>query len=78
MVVVFTWATTTCRTEGIDSVHLKMLDGAIRKLGEVDIPGLKRNRILLGVLDSKGYRITMDGGTLRVARGALVVINGTR
>ena len=39
---------------------------------------LKKNLISLGVLDASGYRIILEGGNLKVARGALVTIIGSR
>ena len=42
------------------------------------VPDLKKNLIFLGVWDASVYRIILKGGNLKVARGALVVIKGTR
>ena len=39
---------------------------------------LKKNLISLGVLDASGYHIILEGGNLKVARGALVAIKGTK
>ena len=56
-----------------------MFDGVIRKLNDVRyVPRLKKNLISLGILDVSGYRIILKGGNLKVARGALVAIKGTR
>ena len=69
----------TCKMTGIGSVQIKMFDGIIRKLNDVRyVPNLKKNLISLGVLDASGYRIILEGGNLKVARGALVAIKGTR
>ena len=38
------------------------------------IPDLKRNLILFGTLDSKGYKYTSEGGALKLSKGALVVM----
>ena len=54
-----------------------MFDGVVRKLNDVKyVPDLKKNLISLGVLDANGYRIILEEGNLRVARGALVAIRG--
>ncbi|KAI5312942.1 hypothetical protein L3X38_042116 [Prunus dulcis] len=52
-----------------------MHDGTIRELSDVRyVPDMKKNLILLGVLESKGLKITMEGGILKVVHGALVVM----
>ena len=69
----------TCKMMGIGLVQIKMFDGVIRKLNDVRyVPDLKKNFISLGILDASGYRIILEGGNLKVARGALVAIKGTR
>ena len=69
----------TCKMMGINSVRIKMFDGVVRKLNDVRyVPDLKKNLIFLDVLDANGYRIILEGGNLKVARGALVAIKGTR
>ena len=78
-VVVFMGNDSTCKMTGIGSVQIKMFDGVIRKLNDVrHVPNLKKNFIFLGVLDVSGYRITLEGGNLKIACGALVAIEGTR
>ena len=62
----------------IGSVQIKMFDGVIRKLNDVRyVPDLKKNLISLGILDASGYHIILEGGNLKVARGALVAIKRT-
>ena len=62
---------------GISTVRIKMHDGVKRELQQVRyIPALKRNLILLGILDSKGYEYKAPGGVLKVTRGCLVVMKG--
>ena len=69
----------TCQTKGIGTVRLKMHDGTIRRLTDVRyVPDLKKNLISLGVLDSSGYKVTMEGGVLKVVRGAFLAMKGTR
>ncbi|GMP51093.1 hypothetical protein CsSME_00017460 [Camellia sinensis var. sinensis] len=68
-----------CQTKGIGTIKLKIHDGTIRILEDVRyVPDLTKNLISVGVLDSKGYRVTMEGGVLKVVRGALVAMKGTR
>ena len=68
----------TCKMIRIGSVQIKMFDGVIQKLNDVRyVLDLKKN-LNLGALDASGYRIILEGGNLKVARGALVAIKGTR
>ena len=77
--VVYMGKDSSCKMMGIGSVQIKMFDGIIRKLNDVrHVPDLKKNLISLGVLDAIGYRIILKGGNLKIARGALVSIKGTR
>ena len=56
-----------------------MFDGVVRKLKDVRyVPDLKKNLVSLHVLDANGYRIILEGGNLKVSRGALVAIKRTR
>ena len=41
------------------------------------IPGLKRNFISVGLLETKGFKIAIENGTLEVLHGALVVMIAT-
>ena len=41
------------------------------------IPELKRNFISVGLLESKGFKIAMENGTLKILHGALVVMMAT-
>lgn len=56
-----------------------MHDGVVRTLTHVRyVPRLKMNLILLGTMESKGYKYFGLNGVLRVTKGALVVIKGLR
>lgn len=56
-----------------------MHDGAVRVLTNVRyVPDLKKNLISLGALDSKDFKITIEGGVLKVVYGALVLMKGVR
>ncbi|KAM2004372.1 hypothetical protein ACFX15_027830 [Malus domestica] len=68
-----------CKTQGIGKICLKMHDGTVRELSDVRyVPDMKKNLISLGALESKGLKITMEGGVLKAVYGALVVMKGTR
>jgi hypothetical protein len=68
-----------CKTKGIGKIRLKLHDGSARVLKEVQyVPDMKKNLISLGVLESKGYKITMENGIMKVISGALVVMKATR
>ena len=69
----------TCQTKGIGMIRLKMHDGTTKHLTEVRyVPDLKKNLISLGMLDSSGYKVTIEGGVLKVVRGALLAMKGTQ
>ncbi|KAI5316970.1 hypothetical protein L3X38_036677 [Prunus dulcis] len=55
--------------QGIGKICLKMQDGTIRELSDARyVPDMKKNLISLGALESKGLKITMEGGVLKVVR----------
>ena len=67
----------SCKIAGIGTVIIKMFDGVVRTLGDVrHVLNLKRNLILLSILDSKWYKHTSEGGVLKVSKGVLVVVKG--
>jgi hypothetical protein len=69
----------TCKTKGIGKIRFKLHNGSARVLKEVRyVPDMKKNLISLGVLESKGYKITMENGIMKVISGALVVMKATR
>ena len=66
-----------CDVQGIGTVRLKLHDGVERMLQQVRcIPGLKRNLISLGTLDTNGYTYKAFGAILKVTKGCLVVMKG--
>ncbi|KAH9753660.1 hypothetical protein KPL71_015154 [Citrus sinensis] len=68
-----------CRTMGIGTIRLKMFDGIIRELKEVRfIPTLKKNLIYVGALEAKGYKVTIEDGTMKFTNGAMVILQGVR
>ena len=59
-------------------VHHLLHDGTFCNLTEVRyIPDLKKNLISVGFLESKGFKITMENGILKVSYGALVALTAT-
>jgi hypothetical protein len=57
--IVFMGNDVSCKTDGIESITIKMFDVVVRKLIEVrHVPKLKKNLISLGILDSMGYKYT--------------------
>ncbi|KAH9685121.1 Integrase catalytic domain-containing protein [Citrus sinensis] len=64
---------------GIGTVSLKMYDGMVRELTQVrHVPELKRNLISIGMLDQTGCVIKAENGTLKVVRGSIVIMKGTK
>ena len=68
-----------CNVVGIGTIQIKTHDGIIRTLTNVHhVPDLKRNLISLGTLESNGCRYAAEGGVLKVSKGALVLMKGSR
>ena len=68
-----------CQAMGIGTVKLKMYDGVVRTLSEVqNVSDLKKNLISLDYLDSKSHNIMIEGGILKVLSGALVMRKGKK
>ncbi|KAH9789922.1 hypothetical protein KPL71_003219 [Citrus sinensis] len=66
-----------CRTMGIGTIRLKMFYEMIRELKEVRyIPTLKKNLISVGALEAKGYKVTIENGTMKFTYGAMVILQG--
>ena len=69
----------TCEISGIGQIKLKLHDGIVRVLKVVlYVPDLKSNLISLGLLESKGFKIVMENGILKVLSGASVLLIATR
>ncbi|GMY20761.1 transposable element gene [Fagus crenata] len=63
----------------IGKIKLKLHDGTVRfMIGVQYIPDFKQNLISVGLLESKGFKIAMENGTLKILNGALVVMMATR
>ncbi|GKC51158.1 hypothetical protein Tco_1073903, partial [Tanacetum coccineum] len=56
-----------------------MRDGSSFVLDNVRyVSELRRNLILLGILDKEGFTVNMQSGKIKVIKGSLVVLSGTR
>ncbi|KAH9672465.1 hypothetical protein KPL70_017737 [Citrus sinensis] len=65
-----------CHTMGIGTIRLKMFDGMVRELKEVRfVPALKKNLISVGALEAKGYKVTIEDGTMKFTHGAMVILD---
>jgi len=68
-----------CKVAGIGTVHTKTHDGVVRTLTKVwHVPDLNQNLISLGVLEAKGFGYLVEGGVLKVSKGARVLLKGLR
>ena len=64
---------------GVGTVKIKMYDGTVRTIQEVrHLKGLKKNLLSVGQLDDLRCKIHIEGGILKVVRGALVVIKAEK
>jgi len=65
--------------KGIDIVRIKMFDGVVRDLTELRyVPQMKKNIISVGAMESKGLKVTLDNGILKVTKGSMVMMKGAR
>ncbi|KAH9781794.1 Integrase catalytic domain-containing protein [Citrus sinensis] len=68
-----------CRTIGIGTIRLKIFDGIVRELKEIRfVPALKKNLIFVGALEAKGYKVTIEDGTMKFTHGVMVILQGVR
>ncbi|KAH9669161.1 Integrase catalytic domain-containing protein [Citrus sinensis] len=67
-------------SEGASSeALLKMFDGMIRELKEVRfVPALKKKLIYVDALEAKGYKVNIEGGTMKFTHGTMVILQGVR
>jgi hypothetical protein len=64
---------------GKGTVKIKMHNGCVKTFGNVKyVPTARRNLISLGKLDSLGYGYSAKGGDMRITRGSLVIMKGTK
>ncbi|GJV17679.1 retrovirus-related pol polyprotein from transposon TNT 1-94 [Tanacetum coccineum] len=68
-----------CRVRGTGKVRVQMRDGSSFMLDNVRyVPKLRRNLISLGTLEKEGFTVKMQSGMIKVIKGSLVVLSGTR
>jgi len=64
---------------GVGAVKIKMLDGSICKLqGVRHVKGLRKNLLSIGQLNELGFKTHIEGGILKVIKGALVVMRAEK
>lgn len=77
--VVYMGNDNVCKTVGIGLIQLKNQYGSVRVLTDVQyVFSLKKNFILLGVLEFNGLIVIMRDGVLKVISGVFVILKGIR
>ena len=67
----------TCKVVGIGTIKIKMFNNVVRTLGEVrHVPEVIKNLISLRTLVCNGYCYKSENGSIKVSKGAMVVIKG--
>ena len=62
---------------GIGTIKLKMYDGTVRTIQEVQhVKGLKKNLLSLGQLDNSGCKTHIQDGIRKIVKGTLVTMSG--
>ena len=68
-----------CKVVGEGTIKIKTHDGIVKTLTGVRyVPELKRNLISLATLESHGCRYSVEGGVLKVSKGAIVLLKAIR
>nr|GEU46583.1 zinc finger, CCHC-type [Tanacetum cinerariifolium] len=68
-----------CHVRGTGKVQVHMRDGSSIVLDNVGyVLELRQNMISLGTLEKKGFSVKMQSGKIKVIKGSLVVLSGTR
>ncbi|GKC59491.1 hypothetical protein Tco_1087089 [Tanacetum coccineum] len=68
-----------CRVRGTCKVQVHMRDESSFVLDNVMyVPELRRNLISLGTLEKEGFTVKMRSGKIKVIKGSLVVLSGTK
>ncbi|GJV92760.1 hypothetical protein Tco_1540573 [Tanacetum coccineum] len=68
-----------CRVRGTCKVQVQIRDGSSFVLGNVRyVPELRQNLISLGTLEKEGFTVKMQSGKIKVIKGLLVLLSGTR
>ena len=69
----------TCPFIGIGTMKIKMFDEVVRVLSNVKyVLDLRKNLILLGLLDDLSYSYSSNGGIMKITKGALMVMKGQK
>ena len=69
----------TYKVVGIDTVKIKIWDGVTRTLNDArHIPTLKKNLIPLSTLDANGCVIQAEDRAMKVKKGSMVILRGTK
>jgi len=56
-----------CQMLEIYTVWIKMFDGVVKDLTDVSyVPQIKKNIISVGVVESKGLKVTVENGILKI------------
>ena len=68
-----------CKVVSNRALDILTLNGSKMKLEDVRyVPDLNRNLILLSMFDAKGYDFRVDNRVLKVTRGSMMVLKGSR
>ncbi|GKE00132.1 hypothetical protein Tco_1388115, partial [Tanacetum coccineum] len=68
-----------CRVRGTCKVQVQMRDRSSFVLDNVRyVPELRQNLISLGTLEKEGFTLKMQLGNIKVIKGSLVLLSGTR
>ncbi|GKD06161.1 hypothetical protein Tco_1181135 [Tanacetum coccineum] len=70
-----------CRVRGTGKVQVQMRDGYMFVLDQSIpqyVPELRRNLISLGTLEKDGFTVKMQSSKIKVKKGSLMVLSGTR
>ena len=68
-----------CQMAGISTVRIKMFDDVVRNLTDVRyILQMRKNIISVGAVESKGLKVTMENGILKIMKGSIIVTKGAR
>ncbi|GJR04148.1 zinc finger, CCHC-type containing protein [Tanacetum coccineum] len=68
-----------CRVWGTGKVQVQMKDGSTFVLNNIRyVPELRQNLISLGTLEKKDFTVKRQFGKIKVIKGSLVILSGTR
>lgn len=65
----------SCKVVGISTIKIKIFGRIVRTLTDVRyVLDLRKNLILVGTLESKGYTYKGEGGAIRVSNGMALLL----